>query len=97
MQKLYTLKEAQAILKVSRMTLYRLRDAGKLKFYEDGKNKKISESQINAYLAQTEIDNGKHKPKPKTKAQPFLKLSSKDILILTPSVCFDNLPRITLK
>lgn len=50
MQKLYTVKETMEILRVSRMQIYRLRDSGKLEFYQAGRSVKISQAAIEKYL-----------------------------------------------
>jgi excisionase family DNA binding protein len=58
MDKLYTIQETMNLLRVSRQQVFRLRESGKLKFYEDGKSKRISEAHIKAYLNGIELDNG---------------------------------------
>ncbi len=50
MQKLYTIKETGKLLRVSRQTIYRLRDSGKLECYQDGKTITFAASHIEKYL-----------------------------------------------
>lgn len=50
MDKLYTLKETLEILKVSRMTLYRIMDAGGLKPLKIGGKLKFTEKSIQKFI-----------------------------------------------
>jgi excisionase family DNA binding protein len=53
-EKLLTIKEARKRLGLSRQTFYRLREAGKLKYYQVGRAVRISEKHIADYLESIE-------------------------------------------
>ncbi len=50
MERLFTIEETADLLRVSRQTIYRLRDGGKLEFYQAGRSVKISQASIEKYL-----------------------------------------------
>ena len=50
MQKFYTVKETMELLRVSRTTIFRLREQGRLEFYQVGRSVKVSQSAIEKYL-----------------------------------------------
>ena len=50
MQKLYTIDETAKLLRKSRMQIYRLREAGKLESYQDGRAVTFSQAHIEKYL-----------------------------------------------
>lgn len=50
MEKTYTLKELEEILKVSRITLYRYINAGKLKAFKLNSEWRVKESDLIKYL-----------------------------------------------
>lgn len=50
MEELYTIKEVSGMLKVSRVTLYRWIQTGKLKYYRAGKGVRIPKSSLEQFL-----------------------------------------------
>lgn len=60
-EKLLTVEEACALLKQSRMTVYRLREAGKLKYYQSGRSVRFAERHVAEYLESIEQPQKKSK------------------------------------